>query len=1004
MLALRAPSRLRLSMAMLLPLIYVYLFQIVSAPVAFGQAVSELPRTDYYLARELLRVGRTIDAADGFKVALNRARRIGEQRWVDSIPPLVMLGECYYQQGSLALALEQYDAALMLALTHAGWIDQIELQPEQLPDLDFASRGINWLAKSRPTRAVAVPEGLQISVDPTQAQAGPSGVPVAPVSLVTRLDVAEVMRAMGIALMRRWQLLGPLAKYSPLGGPLDTLFGRQPVQQAPWVTASWRVLQGLSRLSSPSGLDATDLLRQGTLIGNQLDYYLSPLTLLVQGQLEAREGSYQAAIVTLQDAAVLAAQFEQYDTLSEAVHWLSACASASQRVDLIDPLQRLGVWSNKKTGAVQVAALNGAAELYVYSGNLSQADKLLKQSANTLRGFEMALPRAQSQRLYVSALVAFGQEQQGAGVSNLGNALRLMRGTAATGAVIESIFQTQMTLDLLASGALTTANAEGLLQKTLAEPSTADWELTPLRTIATLTTSRLPAFERMLELAIAQNAEPEVVLARIDRLQRQRFFEALPLGGRLFAWRNAIGSDPQLLGVDDRQVVEASIQRFPALANSFQQIELLVEQLRQLPLPLDERTVGADAKRTFAELDGLSSSLENQLAFQSLLRRGLSRFTPPVVSLERSQQVLGDGDLVLCLVPTTQRIFGLAITRDNVRIWQVPDVDLVNSSLAALLVEIGLVRQKTVYLPSQVTDPDAAWHLSAANLLTALFPPEILDMHAQSTRVILNPTGWLWYVPFETLPNSPQPGDLPWIADRRLTYIPTIGSVDSAFGKQPQVKDTVGIVGSFFSLDREANEEQAQATLQAAPDSHAIFTTQKIMVPSAKWLKLRTDQLWVANELDNAGNGWNATVLPLGKARQAQIGSWLETPRHSPLRVLLPGLQTGMQAGQLQDGNEIFLPACGLLFSGTQSALLSRWSAGGTSTATIMRRYLQELQDESPSASLRRSVLAQWTEQFLIADEPVLLPAGKESAALTSGTHPLLWSGYMVIGDYSTQP
>ncbi len=61
---------------------------------AHAQAVSSLPRAEYYLAKELFGAGRMQDAADGFRAALAGARRVGETRWVDSVPPNVMLGEC----------------------------------------------------------------------------------------------------------------------------------------------------------------------------------------------------------------------------------------------------------------------------------------------------------------------------------------------------------------------------------------------------------------------------------------------------------------------------------------------------------------------------------------------------------------------------------------------------------------------------------------------------------------------------------------------------------------------------------------------------------------------------------------------------------------------------------------------------------------------------------------------------------------------------------------------
>lgn len=966
-----------------------------------AQPVTELPRAEYYVARELFRVGRTLEAADGFQATLNRSRRLGEGRWVDSIPPLIMLGECYYQQGNLAQALEQYDAALMIALANPGWIDQVQIQMEQLAELDSTNKSIQWFTKSRPTKSVIVPAGLQLLVDPTQAQVTPQGGVVAPVSLVTQLDVTEILRTMGIALMRRWEVLGPLAKHSPLAAPLEAMFSRNLNQQVPWLIASWRVLQGLTTLAAPGQVGGRQLLREGTLIANQADYYLSSLALLALGKIDAREGNYPAAIISFQDASLLAAQFDQYDCVAEAVDHLSACSAAAGRVELFDPLGRLATWANKKSGSVQVAALIGAGEMSVQAGDFVTAEKLLRQASVVLRGREVMLPRAQAQLSYAAALLAFAQNRGTLGISNLESALKFMRGSAATGAVVESIFQTQLTLDLLASQALNAAEVEVVLQEAVAEPSRIDWELYPLKTLAELKTARDPAFIRLLDLAISRHATVDEVADLMDRTQRQRLYEALPLGGRLFSWRHALSGQPQQLSPENRQVVERELQRNPALLASGQRIEALVTQLRNAPMPLDERKLPADVKKMFLELEELSSSFESQLAYLSLQRRHLNRMAPAAANLKAIQQKLDKHDVVLALVLGSQQIFGLAITADQAHSWQVKDADKLSITLTALVAEIGLVRTSKPAQPTDVLAPTAPWRATAEKLAAHIFPAEVQTMLASCERVIMIPHDQLWYVPYELLPQGANAGNPPWIVQHAVTYLPTLGSIELAFGTAaPVINETTGIVGSFFALDAPTNDAAAQAIAQAVPNSHVVNLNQTVSVPSATWLKLKTDLLWVATKVDSLENGWESPVIPIGKPNQTGIGKWLDTPRTSPAIVLLAGLNSGLSQGKLARGNDLFLPVCSMLYSGTKTACLSRWPVGGSSAKTFLQRELEELQGERPSAAFRRSVLAQWTEQFLIAEEPSLLPAAKESPPLILGSHPLLWSGYMSVGDY----
>ncbi|MCA9158629.1 MAG: CHAT domain-containing protein, partial [Planctomycetales bacterium] len=318
----------------------------------------------------------------------------------------------------------------------------------------------------------------------------------------------------------------------------------------------------------------------------------------------------------------------------------------------------------------------------------------------------------------------------------------------------------------------------------------------------------------------------------------------------------------------------------------------------------------------------------------------------------------------------------------------------------ALLAEIGTTHDSQTTTASDASSPTAAWHNSAEQLASTLFPAEVQTLLAGCQRAIMIPHDHLWYVPYELLPLATDAGTMPWISHHAVTYVPMLGSIELAFGDAPDVMETVGIVDNFFALDGASNQTLAQTIGQAVPESHTLSLAQKLNIPSSAWLKLRTDQLWVGATIDASERGWDARVLPLGDEDQSRVGSWLSVPHTSPARVLLPGLRTAIGHGQLAQGDELFLPICALLYSGTKHACLSRWPVGGASTATLMQRQLEELQSESPSAALRRAVLALWPEQFVSAEEPSMLPISRNTPTLISGSHPLLWSGYMAIGDY----
>ncbi|QDV27686.1 CHAT domain-containing protein [Aureliella helgolandensis] len=964
---------------------------------ALAQAVSELPRAEYYLSRELLGAGRTLDAAEGFDTARSRARRIGELRWIDSVPPLVMRGECFYQQGNLGAALELYESALQLAIENPDWLDQLEIPGEQLPAIEFA-KGVNWLPRSTPSGVVGVPAAIQLAVDLNQAQVGPQGGIVAPVSLVTRLDATEVFQTLGLALVRRREILGPHIRQAPLTIALDQYFSQNPRQTAAWVVASWSTLRGLNHLGSLAPRDAAKEIRQGARIAQKFDYFLTPLALLVLADLEAQQGSYQLAIQLLGDASLLAAQFEQHPILAEIAQVLGSCGAASSRVDLVEPLQNMSSWLAKRSTIAFVAASVGAAELAVLAGDLTRAEKLANQASTPLRQRGIVLPRLQARLAHVKAQLAFATNRQPLGKQSLNEALQIMQGSAELGAFVPTIFQTQLTLDRLAAGTLSAQSAESLLGDAIAEPSALAWQNAPLETLATVTTARIPAYLRHLELARARGADAAELLELMDRVQRERLYEALPLGGRLFSWRKAIVADPQTLSAADRQAVDRVAQANPELPLNLQRMEAAVQQLRQEPIPLDERKLSASAKKPFASVTDLAGKLESEMLLRSVGRIPLERSVPQSASLPLLQSQLADGELLLGFLCAKQQALGVAVTNATCEVWTITNVGAVDAELKSLATEIGLVRtQGAPVLPSAVQRPDAAWRSTALELCAAIFPDTIRDQVAAAKRIIIAPSERLWYVPFELLPDGNTPHAAPWIANHPIVYIPTLGSLAMANAGRPAIQDTLGIVGGFFALDRETNAALARQLIAVVPDSQLVSLSQKILVPSADWLRLRIDQLWVAAEVPAAG--WETQGLALGPTRPSSMGGWLELPFLSPLRVLMPGMATSLRSGVLQQGDDLFLPACALMYSGTQSAVLSRWATGGKSSQYLMQRYLQELATEASSTALRRSLLAHWAEQYLIADEPALQPAGDEDAQLIHGTHPLLWSGYMAVGD-----
>ncbi len=960
-----------------------------------AQTIREAPRSEYYLARELYETGRLADAAEGFRLTLTRSERIKEEGWIDSIPPMVMLGESYYHMGKVTMAMEQYDNALKIAMAYSNWIEQVAA-PIELRPLDSKLKGINWFTASRSTHSSATPEPGQLTIELVGQGVG------APIELTARVDVSEVLRAMAVAIVRRGELLGPLAKHSPLALPLNELLGRNIAQRAEWAKASWRLMRGLHALSVPSDVDAFAIIKANAYVGTDIDYFMTSLALLQLGKHQWKQSNIGAALPFWQDGALTAARNEQFSILAETLQTLSAACTASNRIDLLGAIQNASTWGIKHSATVHANGFAGAAELATMSGDWSVADVNSRQAAAAFRIRDVMLPRAQAQLFFANAITAFGQGRGTFGQQSLESALKIMRGTAQDGAMAKQIFQMQMVLNLLQGNVLQIVDAEALLDEILREPGAEQWQADPLETIAAMTTSAVPAYATWLDLA-ERRGNKEQIVERMDRVQRQRFYEALPLGGRLFSLRSALVSDPNQLPADMQATVAQIQQGAPDLAKNTLRIAAMLAPLATAPLPIEERHISTDLRKNLTDFGKAIEVQENLLHLQALKRRPLNRYVPFTASTATVQAALDADDLTLGFVCTGGKLYGTAITNNAVETWSSGDLPQIEEHTKSLLSEIGIGASSKV-TPTQATAADATWRETTGKLYAKLLPAKIQAMVVAADRIIVVPDGMLWYLPFEMLPSSSRSLHSNWLAKHPVVYLPTLGSLPLIDSGAPKVERTLHAASSFFSQDKSINDSLTEKTMVGNSGCQRIDINAKNHSPLVHWSRLMTEQLLITAKVDAAQRPLETNMLPLEGSRSAQLGTWFESPCRAPARLLVPGYQTSAATNNLADGRELFIPACSLLYNGTRTALLSRWSVGGRSSQVFLSRYLQELNRESPSVAWQRSAAALWTDEFLIADEPALLPSGKETAALVSGQHPKLWSGYMVIGDSQPPP
>ncbi|MFO1063716.1 MAG: hypothetical protein U0892_07610 [Pirellulales bacterium] len=981
----------------LLVLAWVLAFpQACSAQGRAGSANAELPRAEYYIARDLFDAGNLREATDGFRLSVDRGLQLPQQRWIDCIPPLVMLGECYYQQGALAMAMEQYDAALEIALAYPQW--PLGIQPNGITpqEITVSPKGFAWGTSVRKVKLVRVPDSVLIALDPVAVKQLPAGAQ--PIQPVMRLDVSEVFRCMAIALHRRSQLLGPLNKYSPLTPRLNAAFATPPAGAVNWVTSTWQVLHGLQLAAIGEKEQARAKLQVGSMIEGQADYFMTPASLLAISSLDLQAEEYPAALSRLSDAALRSAQLEQFDTLSEVLTRIAAASIVSGKTDSLKNLQVAAVWAEPFSQLVYVTACTATAELAFATGNMQMHEALTKQALARLTTADVTLPRVQAQLGYTLARASAHQEKTAAAWQQLDAALALLRGNAQIGASTPRVFQTQVTLELSTRGVIPPAESELLFSELLSEPSPFDWRFQPLECLVSITTAHTSAFERWLELAVKRESV-EDVLVRMDRLQRQRFFEALPLGGRCLAARRALCTDPDQLDPATAEIMHRVSAVMPDVAKTAAVVRKASARVLADPLNEDDRQADADAKKRMSDLIKECDRLETGVLSVALARSPLPRIAPPPSTMESLTATLEPTDCVIAYAHTAKHVYGLAITKQSRSIWTMADPALIDTRVNTVLNDIGVIAGKN----HDFSAASPAWKTSAAELSAVLIPADARKAIESAERVILVPSGNLWYVPFDLLPvGQAVPGGTngaPMLAKKRVCTMPTIGSIPRISVPAPRLEAKLGLYGSMFSNDRQVNQAWNARCIQAFAGARQINLLQKNNLAAPAGLRLQSDRLLVTADILVGKVVWDMWPIPLDPTQDNALSAWIQSPMRSPGQLLLPGLQTAVTKGKLDGGNDLFLTACVLQETGTRAAWLSRWKVGGNSAHLLLTRLLDELDFESPSSSWQRAATALWAEKIASTDEP-LIALNKSVPAEVSGSEPILWAGYILIGDH----
>ena len=375
-------------------------------------------RPEYYTASDFFADGQTSQAALVFDSALSKSRTLNNQRGIDSIPPMVKLGECFWEQCDIGMALDRYDAALQITLLHSQrWVTLLKSTGSIRPETRI--REVPWAGSVRTTQMGSYSEVWPIALGSADVLLESAAGQDATGKLIA-IDALEILRCQAIALRRRYQLLGPLAKHNPLTGPLLKAFSIDTIAQSEPIQVAMNVCLALASIGAGDRVQGEKLLSQNLSLANGLDHPLTAVALLALADLAIDSNAIQVAEDRAMEASIVAGRAGQMEHLAESVEYLSKTGFADGHdIAAAKTMQTIFQWSGVKSRLVNIRCQVEMARLSALVGAIDIATKQCHVAVSMLLPKQVVMPRAESVVRYVEAKIALLEGKLVDGISKL---------------------------------------------------------------------------------------------------------------------------------------------------------------------------------------------------------------------------------------------------------------------------------------------------------------------------------------------------------------------------------------------------------------------------------------------------------------------------------------------------------------------------------------------------------------------------------------------------------
>jgi hypothetical protein len=968
-----------------------------------GQETSfpSIPRAEYYGGLILLQEGNLDEAQELFVLGLGRAIAPGEPRGIESIPFLAALGECEYQRGNLAAALDWHESVLQLVNQTQGWTQWVEPTAIQGLKTNPDDRGLSFLASPIQTRS-ASPSGYW------QLKQGIPGVflvvpslGVFPQALQLTMDAPAIQRSIASTLRRRAEILGPLVGLIDSSSLTDASLRAEPLSQDPIIQAGSIILQEISASTlDPQSSKAERLMAASQLPGG-LDHPMSATAWLAISDQAVHQRRWADAMKWAEAALKNACQWGQTPVAVEAVRTLGVLTATERIPAARAPFLRLVSWAKDGSSQLIGHALLAEAQRLLTLGEIDQAavamrplDKLFDRRRWT------ALPLT-SQAAWIHYRLALARGYSAEADTRWQWLAKNLRPDAAFQSAAIPIFRLHWLLEARRRQHVADADLLLWLPDLLLVPDPHLWKFHPHAAVLHLNCDLREGYQAWQELAWKRGDESERWWAAQSFHRWQQASAADRSGGRVATLRRWFFSLPDTLAPSDTFAAKAWQDAYPELATRAKQYLNLRTKIARDPQPWTPNSWSIskwteDQQKSWMSMITTSQELESTLQLLATNSSEIELDAPAILPLNDLQAQLHPQQAILAFTIHSSDCWAMMVSANRVSMYRVGELAGIERLVASLWQHLEVDQDPGAALGQG----DRAWQADALQLRDMLIPKAVWGDLQQCKHWTIVPMGPLWCLPFELLP-GPR-GDA-WIASHDLSYAASIGWLATYFLPASQPTDLRVVHQSGFWLTDAVKDQNLTDSL-ANQHQGAVWNPSRDQgnpLPS-RWIGLQSKTLLAA--------GWSApsqrSWAPLGYDRnndEATALRWPLLPSQSPRILLLPGASLAGPKDPSAFGYAIDQFAADLAASSNRVALIARWPVRGASTHQLLDQFIKELSQSPPSIAWQAAVKSSWNQKLDPSLEPTFAPAAGAAMPIDPRS-PKFWAGNLLIGNSAIGP